>query len=264
MAVGGAGDGGGSGNGGSGNGGSGGAGSDSAIARLKSLLAGRPAPPPRAGGGKDAEERCELCGTPIPPEHRHMVNLETRSLLCACRPCGMLFTRDGAAGGKYRTIPERYLYARDLVLTEAQWEGLQIPVGIAFFFHHSGLGHAAAFYPSPAGATESLLPLGTWEELARSNPLLASLEPDVEALLVYKRPAGFECYVVPIDACYELVGRIRRRWRGFEGGEEAWAEIADFFAMLRLRSGEEPEPVLEEPVSEPESAPEPEGGPCPS
>ncbi len=254
MAVGGAGDG--SGDGGSGNGGSG---SDAAIARLKGLLAGRPAPP-RSAGGKGAEERCELCGTPIPPDHRHMVNLETRSLLCACRPCGMLFTRDGAAGGKYRTIPERYLYPRDLMLTEAQWEGLQIPVGIAFFFHHSGLGHAAAFYPSPAGATESLLPLGTWEELAASNPLLASLEPDVEALLVYKRPAGFECYVVPIDACYELVGRIRRRWRGFEGGEEAWSEIADFFAMLRLKSGEELEPA----ASEPGLAPEPEGGPCPS
>ncbi|MFY9826032.1 MAG: DUF5947 family protein [Thermoanaerobaculia bacterium] len=199
-----------------------------AIGRLRELLK----PRPRVA----SEERCELCGVPIPPEHRHLVNLETRSLVCACRPCGLLFTHAGAAGGKYRTIPERYLFARDLVLTAAQWESLQIPVDIAFFFHNSALGHGAAFYPSPAGATESLLPLGTWEELKARNPLLAGLEPDVEALLVYKRSGGFECYVVPIDACYELVGRIRLRWKGFQGGEEAWSEIGAFFAGLREKS----------------------------
>jgi hypothetical protein len=177
-----------------------------------------------------------LCGVPIPPEHRHLVNLETRGLLCACRPCGLLFTQAGA--GKYRAVPERYVLARDLVLTEAQWESLQIPVSIAFFFHNSALGHAAAFYPSPAGATESLLPLATWEELVKTNPLLSGLEPDVEALLVYKGSDGFECYVVPIDACYELVGRIRLHWKGFQGGDEAWSEIDAFFAGLRQRSGE--------------------------
>ncbi|HEV7786924.1 MAG TPA: DUF5947 family protein [Thermoanaerobaculia bacterium] len=175
---------------------------------------------------------------PIPPEHRHLVNLETRRLVCACRPCGLLFTHSGAARGKYRAIPERYLFVRDLVLTEAQWESLQIPVSIAFFFHNSTLGHSAAFYPSPAGATESLLPLGTWEELTATNPLLADLEPDVEALLVYKRSDGFECYVVPIDSCYELVGRIRLRWKGFQGGEEAWSEIDAFFAGVREKCGE--------------------------
>jgi hypothetical protein len=204
--------------------------SDEVIGKLKGLLNSRPRTRPIEG-------RCELCGVLIPPEHRHLVNLETRSLVCACRPCGLLFTHSGAAGGKYRTIPERYLFARDLVLTEAQWESLQIPVNIAFFFHNSSLGHSAAFYPSPAGATESLLPLGTWEELAAANPLLAGLEPDVEALLVYKRSDGFECYVVPIDACYELVGRIRLRWKGFQGGEEAWSEIDAFFAGLRGKSG---------------------------
>ena len=208
-------------------------GTSEAIGRLRELLK----PRPRAA----AEERCELCGVPIPPEHRHLVNLETRSLVCACRPCGLLFTQRGAAAGKYRTVPERYLFARDLLLTEAQWESLQIPVSIAFFFHNSTLGHCAAFYPSPAGATESLLPLGIWEELTAANPLLASLEPDVEALLVYKRPSGdsgFECYVVPIDACYELVCRIRLRWKGFQGGEEAWSEIDGFFAGVREKSRE--------------------------
>ncbi len=200
------------------------------ISRLRELLK----PSPR----RAREERCELCGALIPPEHRHLVNLETRGLLCACRPCGLLFVSGGAAGGKYRTVPERYLFARDLVLTAAQWESLQIPVSIAFFFYNSALGHSTAFYPSPAGATESLLPLATWEELTAKNPVLAGMEPDVEALLVYKRSDGFECYVVPIDACYELVGRIRLRWKGFQGGEEAWSEIDAFFAGLRGKSGE--------------------------
>lgn len=211
--------------------------SSTVIGKLKGLLQSRPRP---LRPLPTAEERCELCGALIPPDHRHLVNLETRSLLCACRPCGLLFTRNGAAGGKYRAVPERYLLARGLVLTEAQWESLQIPVNIAFFFYNSALKATAAFYPSPAGATESLLPLATWEELTRKNPVLAGLEPDVEALLVYKRAkesAGFECFVVPIDACYELVGRIRRRWKGFEGGEEAWREIDAFFAALRERSG---------------------------
>lgn len=201
-----------------------------ALGRLRELLKPRPRPV--------VEERCELCGGPIPAEHRHLVNLESRGLLCVCRPCGLLFTQTGAAGGKYKTVPERCLFLRDLVLTDAQWESLQIPVSIAFFFYNSALGHTAAFYPSPAGATESLLPLATWEELTAKHPVLAGLEPDVEALLVYKRSDGFECYVVPIDACYELVGRIRLRWKGFQGGEEAWSEIDAFFAGLRQRSGE--------------------------
>jgi hypothetical protein len=218
------------------------------IDKLKGLLQARPRLRSPASGapGTAEEERCELCGVLIPPEHRHLVNLETRSLMCACRPCGLLFTKSGAAGGKFRAVPERYLRARGLVLTEAQWETLQIPVNIAFFFYNSTLGHTAAFYPSPAGATESLLPLETWEELARSNPILSSLEPDVEALLVYRQRVGsedagsakFDCYVVPIDACYELVGRIRKRWKGFEGGEEAWQEIDAFFAAVREKSGE--------------------------
>jgi uncharacterized protein DUF5947 len=160
--------------------------------------------------------------------------------MCVCRACYLLFTHEGAAGGKYKAVPQRYLYLPALSLTEAQWDMLQIPVGIAFFFFNTSLGRMLAFYPSPAGATESLLPLETWGELVKSHSMLASLAADVEALLVYnvKRQKKFESYVVPIDACYELVGRIRRRWKGFDGGEEAWREINDFFANVRARSRE--------------------------
>ena len=144
----------------------------------------------------------------------------------------------GRRRGKFKAVPERYLYAPGLILTDAQWTSLQIPVGIAFFFFNTSLGRMVVFYPGPAGATESLLSLETWDELARTNPLLATFAADVEALLVrnVQRRGGFECYIVPIDACYELVGRIRRRWKGFDGGEDAWKEIDAFFADVRARS----------------------------
>ena len=199
------------------------------IRRLRGLMDARPQA--RAG------ERCELCGQPIPDRHSHIVHLEKRNLLCACRACYLLFTAGGAGGGKYRAVPERWVDLGESVLTEEQWERAQIPVDLAFFFFNSSLGRTVAFYPSPAGATESLLPLETWQEVERANPVLAGLTPDVEALLVYKRPQGFESYLVPIDACYELVGIVRRHWKGFQGGEEAWRAIEGFFAGLRSRSG---------------------------
>lgn len=194
-------------------------------------------------------ERCEFCGVDIAERHAHAVNTETRSLLCVCRPCCLLFTHGGAAKGRFKAVPERYLYAPGLILTDAQWNGLQIPVGIAFFFFNTSLGKMVVFYPGPAGATESLLSLEIWDELAGTNPLLATLAADVEALLVrnVQRRGDFECYIVPIDACYELVGRIRRRWKGFDGGEDAWQEIDAFFAEVRARSTEvNPETVIAE------------------
>lgn len=179
-----------------------------------------------------------MCAVAIPETHAHVVDLDKRGVVCACRPCYLLFLHPGAGGRKYRAVPERYLRADDLTLTEAQWDEFQIPVGMAFFFHNSSVGRTLAFYPSPAGATESTLPLEAWRDLVDTNPLLETLEPDVEALLVRHHAERFECYVVPIDACYELVGRIRRHWRGFHGGEEAWRQVGLFFDGLRQRTAQ--------------------------
>ncbi len=182
-------------------------------------------------------ELCEFCAEPLRDEHSHVVNVETRSLMCTCRGCWFLFAPDGAAGGKYRAVPEDTTFDPDFQLSDGQWEALQIPVAMAFFFHQTDLGRAVAFYPSPAGATESLLPLDTWDEIVAANPMLRSMLPDVQALLVFRpRNADKRCYVVPIDACYQLVGLIRRYWKGFDGGEEAWREIEAFFARLTERS----------------------------
>lgn len=186
-----------------------------------------------------AGPRCEMCAHPIEREHAHVVDIQDRRLLCTCRACYLLFTSSGAAHGRLRAVPENYRRAADLSIDDAAWSQLQIPVRTAFFFTSSQTGRVMAFYPSPAGATESQLGLGAWDEIAQGNPAVAALEPDVEALLVHGwRGGGFDCFLVPIDACYELVGRVRQTWRGFDGGEQAWREIDDYFAALRVRCGE--------------------------
>ncbi len=184
-------------------------------------------------------ERCEFCGEGLADQHSHVVSVENRGLMCACRPCYLLFTNSAAAGGRYRAVPDRYVFLRDIQISSDQWDLLQIPVGIAFFFSNSEIKRTVAFYPSPAGATESLLPLEAWNELVASSSSIRSLAADVEALLVRRLPDGIgECFIVPIDMCYELVGRMRKSWKGFDGGQEAWADIESFFAMIRERSGE--------------------------
>jgi hypothetical protein len=93
-----------------------------------------------------------------------------------------------------------------------------------------------AFYPSPAGATESLIGLDSWGSIERENPVLGELQPDVEALLVYRVASVREHYRVSIDHCYRLVGLVRVHWRGFSGGAQAWEEIGRFFVALRGRN----------------------------
>jgi hypothetical protein len=202
-----------------------------AVFKLRRFLDAAPKP------AKAKQEVCELCGGVLPVEHAHVIDLEHRRLMCTCRPCYLLFTHRGAAQGKFRSVAQRYVRISDIGIGDAQWDALQIPVGIAFFLRSSAVGRVLAFYPSPAGATESGLPLEVWNEMAAANPVLGTLEPDVEALLISRRRGGgeAECWIVPVDACYELVGRIRRHWKGFEGGEEAWLEIDAFFAGLPAR-----------------------------
>jgi len=183
-------------------------------------------------------ERCEMCAEPILEEHQHVVNLESRALMCTCRGCYLLFS-DERAELRYRAVPERYLRFDDFELAHREWDELQIPVGLAFLFRNSVQDRFVAFYPGPAGATESELPLDAWERILAANPRLGNLRADVEALLVRggERGSGsMSCYLVPIDACYELVGRLRMLWRGFDGGQQARAALEEFFDSVEQRS----------------------------
>jgi hypothetical protein len=184
----------------------------------------------------EPEEMCELCGRPVPSEHRHVLDLQTRAVLCACRPCSLLFDRAAAGGDHYRLIPERRLKLDDLELSDGEWEQLQIPVDMAFFFHNSAASRVMAFYPGPMGATESQLELAAWTKLQQANPVLNELQPDVEALLVNRARGARRQWLVPIDDCYRLVAVIRTRWRGFTGGREVWLELERFFDDLDRRA----------------------------
>ncbi len=181
-------------------------------------------------------ERCDMCAEPISDQHQHVVNLESRALMCTCRGCYLLFT-DQEAELRYRAVPDRYLSFPGFLIEDRQWDELQIPVGLAFLFRNSVQGRTIAFYPGPAGATESELPLDAWDRIVAENPRLATLLPDVEALLLRRDEQGRAvCHLVPVDACYELVGRLRSLWRGFDGGREAREAMDDFFARVESLS----------------------------
>ena len=184
-------------------------------------------------------EVCEMCSLELRPEHAHLVELTERRLHCACDACAMLFSNRSDA--KYKRVPRDVRLLTNFQMSDAEWDGLLIPINLAFFFQNSLDSRVSAFYPSPAGATESLLPLETWANIVQNNSALNTMEADVEALLANRVGAArglsaAEYYLVPIDACYKLVGLIRMHWRGLSGGTEVWKEIGAFFTDLRSKA----------------------------
>lgn len=204
------------------------AGSYAAMRGLTELkrLAQRPAP----------AERCGLCDVMLAPEHRHLVEPMSRRIECACTACALLFENQT---GRFRLVPRDPVLLEDFEIDELQWEALEIPISLAFFFENSALNKTAAFYPSPAGATESLLPLDAWHEVVNRNQRLHRMQADVEALLVNRTAQQPEYFIAPIDRCYELVGIIRTHWRGFSGGDDVWSRINAFFLTMRAAARRE-------------------------
>ena len=195
-----------------------------------------PAPAAPPAHGERPAERCEMCGAGLGERHRHVVALDDRSLRCACRPCHLLFQARGAGGGRFRAVPERYLSDPAHRLTEQDWELLGIPVTTAFFFVNSDLERVIACYPSPAGATECLLDLAAWDRLRRSYRLLREPADDVEAVYVTRSGDGLEVFLIPVDACYVLVGQVRRHWRGIDGGDGVREVMTAFLDDLLARA----------------------------
>jgi hypothetical protein len=179
-------------------------------------------------------EHCDLCSVEVEPGHAHLVEPETRRLVCACQACAILFS--GAADTRYRRVPRRVQYLPNFQLSDQQWEGLMIPINMAFFFQSSVADRVIVLYPSPAGATESLLDFASWQELVEDNPALQQMEPDTEALLINRVSKASDHFIVPIDECYRLVGLIRTKWKGLSGGNEVWAAINAFFVEMKERT----------------------------
>jgi hypothetical protein len=183
-------------------------------------------------------ERCELCSVGLGPDHPHLVELAQRKLLCTCDACAILFSGQGV---KFKRVPRRVLALSDFHLRDTEWNSLMVPINMAFFYQSSLEKRVIALYPSPAGATESLLPLESWNEIVARNPRLNAMESDVEGLLVnrlgYSRGySSPEYYLLPIDQCYKLVGLIRLHWKGLSGGTEVWQKLGEFFADLKARA----------------------------
>ncbi|MDQ1375753.1 MAG: hypothetical protein QOJ09_3091, partial [Actinomycetota bacterium] len=133
-----------------------------------------------------------------------------------CRPWYLLLVAPGAGGGRWRAVPDDWRAVDTVELPE-------IPVGVAFVVVESARGGPVAYYPGPAGATQS--------ELDITAAQLPALEPDVEALVV----RGGEAYVVPVSAAYALAGELRTSWEGLTGGD-APAAVLDRF-VERCRGG---------------------------
>jgi hypothetical protein len=184
-------------------------------------------------------ETCEMCSRELAASHQHLLEPVSRKLICACDACAILFSNQGQT--KYKRVPRRVRFLGDFRMTDGQWDGLMMPINMAFFFKSTPQGRVIALYPSPAGATESLLSFDTWDEIELENPALLEMEADVEALLVNRigHSRGFsepEYYLAPIDECFKLVGLIRSRWQGLSGGTEVWREIGQFFGDLKAKS----------------------------
>ena len=184
----------------------------------------------------DAQTQCQLCAAPIASDHRHLIDTQCRELVCACAACAILFDGRAAAGsGRYRLVPRRYRSLDDLVLEGGLWERLELPVDIAFMFMSSSAKRPVAFYPGPMGTTESALPLPAWDDIVARTAALATLEPDVEAVLVRRTRGARDFWLVPVDECYRLAGAMRATWEGISGGDRMRAAVDAFFRRLAAR-----------------------------
>ena len=197
-------------------------------------LSRRPAEANGNGGSPPGpgEERCDLCGNEIPADHRHLLHLTDRQILCACEACVALRSGDP----DLRPTGTRIVFLDDFELSDELWASFQIPIGLAFFLRSTTAGGIVAFYPSPAGSMESELDLDAWGELVRLNPVVDTLDADGEALLVNRLSDPRQQAIVPVDECYRLVGLVKVGWEGISGGSGPEDAIQGFFAELRARS----------------------------
>jgi hypothetical protein len=175
---------------------------------------------------------CDFCSFDIDNSHRHLFDRVRRSLVCVCQSCYGLFTHDGAGGMRFRAVPHRYVLLPNLVHVTELWDALQIPIGPTFLFTNSATGLTIAYRPGPSEATEAALPLDVWQAVERAVPAVATMAHDVEALLIRRTDTLIDAVIAPIDACFELLGRIRRDWCRGQSDNAIPREIDAFITQV--------------------------------
>ncbi|MDF3299052.1 DUF5947 family protein [Streptomyces tropicalis] len=175
-------------------------------------------------------EVCDLCAAPVAEEHPHLYDSGQDEVRCVCGPCSVLFAERGAGDGHFRLVPRRRVR-----LPRVDTGPLGVPVGLVFFVPRAD-GTVTAQGPSPAGAMRWEVDADAWRRAAEACPQLASVEPDVEALLVNTVHGQEHHWIVPVDDCFRMVAVVRREWRGLSGGGRVWPAVERFFADLTERS----------------------------
>jgi Family of unknown function (DUF5947) len=202
-------------------------------AGLVSGLRGLARPASRTQPPQSADtEACDLCGIGIPEDHRHLLALSERRIVCACEACWAM--RSGE--GDYRPTGNRTVWLPGLDIPDDLWASFQIPIGLAFFMESTVTACVVAMYPSPAGATESELHFDTWSRMRELNPVLDGLEPDIEGLIANRLSDPPDYVIAPIDRCYELTGTIKAHWEGISGGSAVQGAVERFFEQLRAKA----------------------------
>jgi hypothetical protein len=176
------------------------------------------------------EANCDLCSTSMPEDHRHLLHLDERRIVCVCESCWAL--RSGDA--EYRPTGSRVVWLEDLDLPEDLWARFRVPIGLAFFLR--GEDGVVAFYPSPVGATEAEIDAEAWAELLERNAVLGTFEADSEALIVDRTADDMRCVIAPTDEAYRLVGLVKISWEGISGGAGVSQAVDRFFEELRGRA----------------------------
>ncbi|HVS95528.1 MAG TPA: DUF5947 family protein [Puia sp.] len=194
------------------------------VSRLKKLIRS-PAPP--------MDEPCGFCGQRLQTDHRHMLDTTDWKMVCVCEVCAIIHV----VQGRYRLVPQRQLFMEALRFPDGRWQEFAVPVSVAFFVNDSRRGGIVAYYPVAAGWMEStMLRMEAWNGLLADNPLLAGMSPDIEAFLVDRLTDPAQHFIVPMDTCFQLIGTIRKNWKGICGGSEVTDAIRGFFVRLKANA----------------------------
>jgi len=93
------------------------------VSGLRGLAKPKAPAPPAAAAAET--EQCDLCGTTIPPDHRHILNLYERQIVCVCEGCWGLKSGDA----EFRPTGSRTLWLEGFELPEELWPQFRISIG---------------------------------------------------------------------------------------------------------------------------------------